>query len=211
MVLEGWLVSAFPPGKAEPSRAYLFVINICVQNALALLLVGRVARRSGFSFSFLPPAATARAEFGQAFRAYASVLPALLLLLGLSSLLNRWLGIRPSPQPLVGYVLGRGGVGPAVLLVGAGVVLAPLAEEIVFRGFLYPALRKRFSAAAAIVISSAFFALLHFDPYSWPVIAGLGVFLAWVYERTGRLSTCVLIHAIHNSLFLAYALIRAAL
>jgi len=91
-----------------------------------------------------------------------------------------------------------------VLAVLAAVVLAPLAEELLFRGLLHRALRSRYALVPATAVSSIVFALVHVDVLvSQPLaIVGLvlvGVILALAYERSGSLVVPVIIHAVHNA------------
>ncbi len=93
-------------------------------------------------------------------------------------------------------------------LLGAG-LLAPVAEELFFRGFLYTALRQRFGIAAAVTISSAVFAVGHIDALG--VVAAsfiMGIALALAYEYTRSLWVAIAIHAFNNSLatILAYVM-----
>ena len=96
-------------------------------------------------------------------------------------------------------------------LVGAG-LLAPAAEELFFRGFLYTALRQRLGIAAAAAISSLIFAVGHIDALG--VVAAsfiMGLALALAYEYTRSLWTAIAIHAFNNTLavFLTYLLLLA--
>jgi len=87
-----------------------------------------------------------------------------------------------------------------VTLLGAG-VLAPVAEELFFRGLLYTALRQRLGIAAAATISSLAFAAGHIDAPG--VVAAsliMGVALALAYEYTRSLWVAIAIHAFNNSL-----------
>jgi membrane protease YdiL (CAAX protease family) len=87
-----------------------------------------------------------------------------------------------------------------VTLLGAG-LLAPVAEELFFRGFLYTALRQRLGIAAAATISSLVFAVGHIDALG--VVAAsfiMGIALALVYEYTRSLWVAIAIHAFNNSL-----------
>jgi membrane protease YdiL (CAAX protease family) len=77
------------------------------------------------------------------------------------------------------------------------VVLIPLCEELAFRGMLYGGLRRLVPPAAAMITSALVFALLHEAVVMLPV-AGLGLLLAWAYERTGRLLVPCVIHVLHN-------------
>lgn len=84
----------------------------------------------------------------------------------------------------------------------AAVVLAPLWEELTFRGFLLSALAKtRLGYWPAAVISSTLWTLLHYG-YTWPglvsvFLAGLG--LSWIMKRTGAMSAVVIAHGVVNA------------
>jgi membrane protease YdiL (CAAX protease family) len=81
-------------------------------------------------------------------------------------------------------------------------VVAPLAEELFFRGFLFGALRKRGLLVAA-PISGIAFGLAHVasSPIGFIVpLATLGVILALLYERTGSLYPPIALHALNNSI-----------
>jgi membrane protease YdiL (CAAX protease family) len=85
------------------------------------------------------------------------------------------------------------------------VVLPPIAEEILFRGFIYTSLRSRMNKIVAAVIVSVLFAFPHlFESNSgllW--IAGVDTFilsmvLVYVREKTDKLWASILIHALKN-------------
>lgn len=79
-------------------------------------------------------------------------------------------------------------------------LLAPIAEEIVFRGaILKSLLNSRLSVGAAITISALFFALIHFNPAQMPHAFLVGLLLGWMYQRTGSILPCVAYHWVNNS------------
>jgi hypothetical protein len=89
----------------------------------------------------------------------------------------------------------------------SGLIVAPLVEELVFRGVLYPALRDRTGRAGAIVLSAAVFAAAHvlwswklFIP--WTQFLG-GIVFAWAYERTRSLVFPAVFHFLGNAGLLA--------
>ncbi len=88
-------------------------------------------------------------------------------------------------------------------LIVAGVVCAPMAEEIFFRGFLYNTLARRFRRPVAVLLSAACFALLHMNPLSMGIIFIMGIVLAVAYHRTGSLTFTILVHAVNNGLSFA--------
>jgi len=103
-----------------------------------------------------------------------------------------------------------------LLAVLAAVVLAPVAEELLFRGLLHRALRVRLRIVPATAISSLLFAVVHVDVVmSQPIaLVGLtlvGVVLAIAYERTGSLLVPILIHAVHNAITIAAVVITSRL
>ncbi len=89
----------------------------------------------------------------------------------------------------------------------SALVVAPLVEELVFRGVLYPALRDRTGRAGAIILSAAIFAAAHvlwswklFVP--WTQFLG-GIVFAWAYERTRSLVFPAIFHFLGNAGLLA--------
>lgn len=79
-------------------------------------------------------------------------------------------------------------------------VLAPVAEEIFFRGFMYGGLRARLGVMGAMLTSTLFFTALHFSLDAFIPIFVLGLFLAWLYEKTGSLYPGILMHATNNGI-----------
>ena len=84
-----------------------------------------------------------------------------------------------------------------------GIFIAPLYEELLFRGFLFPALRRYLPLAASIVIDGFLFALYHGPQLSWSwapmfLIFVVGCVLTIVRSRTGSLGSAVLVHSAYN-------------
>jgi membrane protease YdiL (CAAX protease family) len=87
------------------------------------------------------------------------------------------------------------------------VILPPLAEEIMFRGFLFTSLRAKLRLRYAIILTSLLFGIAHLQfgadaPLLW--VAGidtfiLSCFLCYLRERTGSLWPSIFLHAIKNS------------
>ncbi|MET3933663.1 type II CAAX endopeptidase family protein [Arthrobacter sp. OAP107] len=101
----------------------------------------------------------------------------------------------------------RTDAGPVVALLLA-LVAAPVAEEMLFRGLLYPLLRRRVGIVAAVLVTAAGFSLLHANVVQFAATLPLAVLLALVYERTRVLWPCVLLHLAFN---LAAVLVPAQL
>ena len=87
-----------------------------------------------------------------------------------------------------------------LLVTGALVVIvvAPVCEELFFRGFVFRVLRLRTGFWVAAVSDGVLFGLVHGVNVVLPVLVVLGVVLCWVFERTGTLFACITIHAFNN-------------
>jgi hypothetical protein len=82
-------------------------------------------------------------------------------------------------------------------------VVAPVAEEFFFRGFLFTALRRWVGWVGGALLSGAVFAAIHvgsLDAVFLPALLLLGFLLALVYKQTGSLLPCMALHAVNNSL-----------
>lgn len=79
-------------------------------------------------------------------------------------------------------------------------IIAPLAEEVVFRGAILRALLEKFSKPwTAIVISALLFALIHLNPAQMPHAFLVGLLLGWMYWRTGSIIPGLLLHVVNNT------------
>ncbi len=87
-------------------------------------------------------------------------------------------------------------------------ILAPVFEEVVFRGVLYSTLRRRWSAPLAMVVSALIFALAHgYGTFGLVTIFWSGLLWAWAYEKTGSILPGMAAHALNNSLVCATVLL----
>lgn len=84
------------------------------------------------------------------------------------------------------------------LLTVVGVV-APVAEEAFFRGYVFRAYLHKHSSALAYVLSAGIFALLHMNVPAAPPIFAMGLVLAGVFQRTGSLLPCAVAHGFNNT------------
>jgi membrane protease YdiL (CAAX protease family) len=75
---------------------------------------------------------------------------------------------------------------------------APLGEELFFRGFALPALRRSLGPAAAILVSAALFSLLHVDAVGFVGLMEIGVLLAALRVWSGSLWAAIIGHAVNN-------------
>ncbi|MBP5262115.1 MAG: CPBP family intramembrane metalloprotease [Clostridiales bacterium] len=93
----------------------------------------------------------------------------------------------------------------AVFILGS--VFPAIAEELAFRGVLFRYLRKHGFFYAAL-ITSIIFGLCHMNLIQTVFTTVLGLVLCYVYERSGHIWTCMLLHFVHNATVLLFTLIE---
>jgi membrane protease YdiL (CAAX protease family) len=128
----------------------------------------------------------------------------MILSLGFNFVFAMFLGlfglrIQPDLMPLF-----AGLSSPWLLLIG-GAIVAPIVEEIFFRGFVFAGLRERYGWQRAAVISSVLFALIHATPTAIIPILILGYIFAFLYQRSNSIWPAILMHASTNALALGAA------
>lgn len=111
----------------------------------------------------------------------------------------QWLGWHVKPQPAVDLFMRTTQRLPMVTLLGYALIGAPLAEEILFRGCLYPVLKNRLGKDVAIFIASAAFAALHSHTSTFVALFVFGCILTLIFEATGSLPLCMGVHAFFNA------------
>lgn len=117
----------------------------------------------------------------------------------LGTILTRLLGT-PAPQSFAEAVNGNNSSLGFILLLILGGVAAPLKEEVIFRGIIYPPLRQSYGKGKAILYTGIFFAALHLDLVRFlPLFIG-GIILTWLYERTESLWPSIIAHGTWNTL-----------
>lgn len=207
----GWLSAYLVAGLALAMQAgkrsmsglgVLFESGVGVLAAVALVQV--FARQTpGLLWAARLPLADPRADEPQppslfpALLAAVRVLTALMPVMAVVVAAMALLGVESASHPVAGMMLSEtdplslASIGIAVTL------LAPLGEELVFRGFVYRALRMRWGVLPAALVTSLAFSALH--PSLAPYLT-LSVAFCLAYEWTGSLWTSILLHAAWNSL-----------
>lgn len=102
-----------------------------------------------------------------------------------------------APSSKIDELVRSGNVSGTILIVVTAVI-APLCEEVYFRGFLYPAFRNSFGVVIGIFLSSVVFAAAHLDLYSFFPIMIIGWILAFMYEKTKSIFPVIFLHSIYN-------------
>jgi len=138
---------------------------------------------------------------------YISFLPILFALIYAGIMLCNGIGIEPKPHILLKILEREKNVWFVVYLLTTAIFIAPVFEEIIFRGFFYQTMKKYTGFWGAIIISSAVFSLLHFNAAQFLPIMGLGVLLCFVFEYTKSLIPAIFIHILNNAIFLGLFLV----
>lgn len=89
---------------------------------------------------------------------------------------------------------------------GAAAV-APVCEELCFRGWVLTALRTRYRTGAALALSGLLFAVVHLDPVRFTAVFALGALYAWLAWRSGSLWPSVVAHVANNAIGAALAML----
>lgn len=180
---------------------YLLLITICF-----LVMLRRVRTSAGRELSVLgwrcPRGLRAAVLWGVGgYGVY------LVSIVGVTQLPNVLQGFALTPAQVGIHLLGDTTTLSTVIYLVLLGLIAPIAEELLFRGFVYAALRNHLSALPAILLSSVAFALMHVNtPGNWQILV-FGVVLGVLYERTRSVIPCVICHALNNLLVFAAVLL----
>jgi membrane protease YdiL (CAAX protease family) len=114
---------------------------------------------------------------------------------------------KPDDQALVDDLKAQDAVGVLVVWGALICVLAPIAEEVFFRGFMFTVFAKRLGVAWAAVLDGIVFGLGHAggaDAIQLAALAAFGVGLCLLYWRTQSIIPGMALHALNNSITFAY-------
>lgn len=116
------------------------------------------------------------------------------------------LSIEVEEQRTILELVERGDPLDLTLLAVSAVILAPITEELLFRGMFFRRLRQQAGAVAAWTLPALAFAVAHWNPVGLLVYVWLGSVFAGAYVLSGRLWVAMLAHAGHNAFALTMLL-----
>jgi len=96
--------------------------------------------------------------------------------------------------------LASAGLVVTILSLARGIVITPLAEELLFRGALFGWLRQLWPAWATILITAVLFSAMHWFLAAMPWVFVFGIVTAWMRERTGSIAPGLVAHIANNTL-----------
>lgn len=142
-------------------------------------------------------------EVGYGLMGYAALLPLLGLLVmgfGMVMMVLKQLGVEVTmPTHPVGGMMKEGGVAVRFIMLGLAAVMAPVFEEIMFRGALYGALRRRWRLFLSGLLTGFIFAIVHPQGLlAVPVLMSIGFGFGLLREWRGSLIGGMVAHSVHN-------------
>ena len=159
-------------------------------------------KKDYFQFKFKP----IKESIYQGFKGWIMIIPFVLLT---SLIMNLIIKNQAGSNPLLEIVLNNNNYFAFILLFFTTTLIAPLFEEIIFRGVLLPVLTRDYGKTIGILISSFVFALAHLSLNEFPPLFVLGIGLATTRLISGRLASSVVMHSFWNGLtFLNLFLLR---
>ena len=121
----------------------------------------------------------------------------------ISSLLIKALGDQAEPQKLVTLIAEESAkqenIGTLIFFVMMAVAVAPVAEEILFRGILYPAVKQLGHPRVAVIGTALLFALFHVNLLTFASLTAVALALIALYNFTDNLLAPITAHAVFNA------------
>jgi membrane protease YdiL (CAAX protease family) len=199
MVVGGWISSTNWLGPTQ-AKFFALIVGTLSFHGVALLLTAALLREHALSwdeaFGFLSP------QFGRALLLglllAMAVLPIAWSLGQVSAKIMEALGAKPVVQSPV-QMLQTASSLPTKLLIGfLAILVAPVAEEVVFRGLIYPTLKQHGFPNLALWGTSLLFAAIHDNLMILLPLTFLAIMLTLLYEATGNLLAPILAHSLFN-------------
>lgn len=192
------------PGAAATPEGRMIVLSVVVTTVVEGLLVAGLL--GALVWRGLSPAALFGFErlpvWGALGRGVGLLLVALPVVYATMTLTQRLTGgaERHGQEEAVRLVLASREVAPRLAMILAAVVVAPVVEELVFRGYLYGVMRRYLGWTAGTVLNAVLFAVIHGHVPSLGPLFVLAVCLTLAYEWTGSLLVPMTMHAVFNTL-----------
>src|SRR5688572_26644551 len=200
------LVQALPklfPQAANADQTFLkFIVGTLSVQCAALILIHQFFRWHNASWRdvLLSRGRSLLKVFGLGVLVGVVVLPLALLLLNVVSLeLTKVMELPAEKQTAVTVIEKTVDARQRIWFGLAAILLAPLVEELLFRGIMYPYLKQRLRPIWAVLITSMVFAAIHVNVMIFIPLVFLGMVLTWLYERTDSLLAPIATHMVFNA------------
>lgn len=177
------------------------VMDVVMPQAMTLTLISSILTLLILGLVFLIRKKNFLEETSIRSMPVSGIVPVALAAVGFNIVVSKLLQIIPFPESWIesyqqnSSMIGAGNIAVAWI---ATVIVAPILEEIVFRGLIYTRLKKGMAAVAAAVIASLLFALSH-GTIVWGIYTFLlSMILIWTFERFQSLTANICFHFFFN-------------
>lgn len=194
----GKVLPGTPPGTL---KFYNFLISSASFQGVTFVLLHHFLKLHGMNWSdfFGLRAPRLRRALGLAVATAVAVVPLTIGLNKLSGVVITLFNRQPEEQAVIKVLLETVGPGQRVCFAFTAVVLAPVVEEALFRGILYPLIKQAGRPRLALAVSSLLFAAIHYNLMTFVPLTFLAMALALLYEKTDTLLAPILTHALFNA------------
>lgn len=198
-LIMAWLNSSYAPMNLKTEFVTIVVGTLCFHGVAFVLIVWLLrAHELTFSDAF----GFSRSRVGRSLLlGIAGVLLAMPFVLGLGYLWGQLLTlfhVKIELQQPVQMLQGSAPLPLRVLIGAVAIFIAPVAEEMLFRGILYPTLKRYGFRRAALWGTAFLFAAVHFNLMTFVPLVVLALVLAWLYEATDNLLAPIVAHSFFN-------------
>lgn len=200
--LEDWramfLTSLFSTGGSLGTVVFALIV--------AQISFARGLKGFGLRFRTIPK------DLIHAFLTLAAVWPLVMAMMSLTILVMKHFdqSFEVPQHEALEVITESGSVALQALMVALAVVVAPLVEELMFRGLFQSMIRSYLGRPwVAIAITSALFATIHTNREHWPALFILALGLGYSYEKSGSLLRPIFMHAMFNGVTIVAALVES--
>ena len=133
------------------------------------------------------------------------VMASLPLMIALSYMLELFAKEAGVPGGTALFSAPKGPLDLGAIVLGVA-VLAPLSEELLFRGYLFSLLERRIGGDPAIIVSAWLFALFHFNFVTFVPIFMMGLWMGYLRKRSGSITPSLLFHCLNNLIAIGWSM-----
>lgn len=199
--------------KAFQDGVIMCIVALAIVFGLILPLASRCFARGlkGFGLRFRTIPRDLWAAFVHLLAVWPVVLAMIIATMTIGQFISQWSSGRDFEMPrheALEQMTEYSNVSLGVLLAFLAVVVAPLVEEMIFRGLFQTMFRSYLERPwLAIVLTSTLFAAVHANGTHWPALFVLSIGLGYAYEKSGSLFRSIFMHAMFNGIAILGALL----
>ncbi len=187
-------------GKAMELNTRIVALNLVVEVAIVLSILA-VLKFRGFNINSL--GGFSKIGFLRALVTGIVLLLAAYPIVSLAEIVTQsFLGGGSSKQGIVELFSASHTIGQRIMIIVFAIAIAPVAEEFLFRFFLYGVLRRYFGRSFGIIVNAILFAAVHTHLPSFAPLLVLGICFTIAYEWSGSILVSMSMHSLFNSLSL---------